>query len=89
VPYAGGGIGFVNVTERADFAERGENVDETHTSYHVLGGLELPLARWYGAGLEAGWRWVPDGLRGSGVAEEFDEPHLGHFFLMARFTIGR
>jgi opacity protein-like surface antigen len=89
IPYVGGGIGVVRITEEAGFANSGDDVNEQHTSYHVLGGVDFPLSRLFGAGVETGWRWVPDALAGSGVAEEFDETNLDHFFLMVRFTIGR
>jgi hypothetical protein len=89
VPYVGGGIGIVRLTERADFAASGDDVESSHTSYHVLGGADIAVTRLFGAGIEAGWRWVPDALAGTGVADAFDEPDLDHFFLMVRFTIGR
>jgi hypothetical protein len=89
VPFVGGGLGAVRVTEEGDHAEAAEDVAESHLAYHVLGGIELPLSGWLGAGVEAGWRWVPDGLAGSGVAQAFDEPDLHHFYVVARLTFGR
>jgi opacity protein-like surface antigen len=89
VPYVGGGVGVVRVTERADFAESGDDVEERHTSYHLLGGADIGLSRWVGAGVEAGWRWVPDALEGNGVAQAFGETDLDHFFIVVRVTIGR
>jgi hypothetical protein len=89
VPFIGGGIGIVRLTERADFAQSGDDVEETHRSYHLLGGIEFPFARWFGGSVEGGWRWVPDALTGSGIANEFGESSLNHFFTLARFTIGR
>jgi hypothetical protein len=85
----GGGAGFVRVTERADFAEAGDDLEERHASYHIVAGVDLPLGPWLGTGVEAGWRWVPDGLAGVGVAADFAETDLHHFFVVGRVTFGR
>lgn len=89
VPYVGGGVGIVLLSEEADFASSSDDVSESHTSYHALAGLEIPVSKWLGADVEAGLRWVPDGLAGNGVAEAFGETDLNHFFVMLRFRIGR
>jgi hypothetical protein len=89
VPYVGGGVGVVLVKEEADFAATSDDVSDSHSSYHALAGVEIPISKWFGADVEAGLRWVPDALAGSGVAEAFGEQDLNHFFLMVRFRIGR
>jgi opacity protein-like surface antigen len=89
VPYVGGGVGVVLYSESADFAESGDDVDESFTSYHVLGGIDFPLWKWLGAGVEGAYRWVPDALGDEGVAGEFDESDLGGFALRFRLTVGR
>jgi hypothetical protein len=89
IPYVGGGIGFVRLTEEGAFSTGTDNVSETHTSYHVKGGLDFSIQRWLAAGVTGGVRWVPDGLAGSGIAQEFGETALDHFFFAARVTIGR
>jgi hypothetical protein len=90
IPYVAGGVGVVRVTERGDFGESDDDVEVNKTTYHVRGGVEFPLAgRWLGGGVDAGWRWAPDVLVGSGVAQEFDETALDHFFVAFRVTIGR
>jgi hypothetical protein len=77
VPYAGGGVGIVQFEEHSDFAVTGEDVDERFTSYHVLGGLDVPVWGGLGVGVEAHYRWVPDGLGTGGVSREFNETNLG------------
>ena len=77
VPFAGGGFGFQQYEETGDFAESGEDVSESHGSYHVLGGVELPFGRHLGAAADVLYRWVPDGLGTSGVSAYYDENDLG------------
>jgi hypothetical protein len=89
VPYLGGGVGVLRVSERDDFAEADEVVEDTHVSYVVLGGVEFPFLRWLGGGVEAGWRAAPDALAESGLAKTFGESSLDQFFLTFRLTVGR
>lgn len=77
VPFAGGGFGFQQYEETADFSEPGDDVSESHGSYHVLGGIELPFGRHLGAAADVLYRWVPDGLGTSGVSKYYDETDLG------------
>jgi hypothetical protein len=77
VPFAGGGFGFQQYEETADFAESGEDVSESHGSYHVLGGVELPFGQRLGVVGDVLYRWVPDGLGSSGVSAYYDETDLG------------
>ena len=78
VPYGGGGIGVVRYQETSRvFAETGDDVDERFTSYHVLGGLDVPIWRRLGVGVDGHYRWVPDGLGSGGVSQEFNETNLG------------
>lgn len=88
IPYVGGGVGVVRLTEESDLA-----ADETerrrHTSYTLVGGVEFPIRGWLGGAAEAGWRRVPDALSGTPLAEEFRETSLDHFFFNLRFVFGR
>jgi len=91
VPYAGGGLGWHRHQETSAFAEDDENVDETHRGYHILGGVELRLARWLGVGGEAQWTTVSDALGQdpNGVSAAFDEADLGSTALRVKVIIGR
>ena len=52
-------------------------MDESFTSYHFLGGVEVPLWKFLGVGAEYHHRWVPDALGTGGVSAEFNETDLG------------
>jgi hypothetical protein len=77
VPYAGGGMGVVNYDETSDFASAGDDIKETFTSYHALGGIELPVGKGLGVNAEVIYRWVPDALGSGGVSQSFGETDLG------------
>ncbi len=77
VPYAGAGVGIQRYAETSEFAESRDDVHESHGSYHVIGGVELPFTTHVGAQVDAVYRWVPDAIGTSGVSDHFDESDLG------------
>ena len=77
VPFAGGGFGFQQYKETSEFAESAEDVSESHGSYHVLGGVELPFSRHLGLTADVLYRWVPDAIGTAGVSEYYEETDLG------------
>jgi hypothetical protein len=89
VPYVGGGVGFLSYKETSDFPGGSEDVSETLTSYHVLGGIDFPVAKWIGVGAEAAWRFVPNGLEDSPVGQEFGEKDLGGLTVRVLVVVGR
>jgi opacity protein-like surface antigen len=89
VSYVGGGIGTYRYRETSDFADPSENVDERHTGYHALGGVEYGVARWTFVAFEVRYASVPDALGPPGVSGEFDETNLGGFSLGLRVLVGR
>ncbi|MCU0255303.1 MAG: hypothetical protein MUF60_01035 [Vicinamibacterales bacterium] len=88
-PYVGGGIGIVRYRETSDFATGDENVDDGFTSYHVIGGVEVPVWRWLGAAAEVNYRWVGDAFGKAGLSQEFGEDDLGGLSLRFKVTVGR
>jgi opacity protein-like surface antigen len=90
VPYAGGGLGWHRYSETSDFAEDDENVDERFSGYHLLGGVEVRVARWMGAAGELQWATVPDALGQdpNGVAQAFDESDLGGITMRFKLVLG-
>jgi opacity protein-like surface antigen len=90
-PYAGGGIGWHRYSETSDFAGAGEDVSETSTGYHALGGVEFRRGRWFAVGGEAQWTMIPDALGSdiSSASEAFDETNLGGFGFRIRVVVGR
>jgi opacity protein-like surface antigen len=90
IPYLGGGIGWHRYTETSDFADAAEDVKETFTGYHVLGGAEYRMGRMFAIAGEAQWTTIPDALSGvSSAAEAFGESNLGGFGFHVRFVVGR
>ena len=90
IPYLGGGIGWHRYTETSDFADAAENVKETFTGYHVLGGAEYRVGRMFAIAGEAQWTTIPDALSGvSSAADAFGESNLGGFGFHVRFVVGR
>lgn len=77
VPFGGGGFGFQQYEETADFASASDDVSESHGSYHVIGGVELPFTRRIAASADVLYRWVPDALGSGGVSAFYDETDLG------------
>jgi opacity protein-like surface antigen len=86
-PYAGGGLGKQRYKETSSFAEPSENVTRSDTSYHVVGGAEVRIWRWIGAGGEVRYRAVRDALGGGGVSKEYGERDLGGTSLRLRIII--
>jgi hypothetical protein len=86
VPFAGGGFGVQQYEETSEFAESGDDVSDTHGSYHVLGGVELPFTRHLGVTADVLYRWVPDAIGQAGVSAVYDETDLGGTQVRFRFT---
>jgi len=63
-------------------------VKETFTSYHVLGGIDIPLGSWLAFG-PSELPLVPDALGEGGASKEFGETDLGGYTFRARFIVGR
>jgi hypothetical protein len=76
VPYGGLGVGSMRYEETSSFAQPGDDLDTRFTSYHALGGVDVHIWRWLGAGVEGVYRWVPDALGDSGVSAAFNETNL-------------
>ena len=86
VPFAGGGFGFQRYEETSELADASDDVSETHGSYHVLGGVELPVSRRLGVTADALYRWVPDAIGEAGVSAVHDETDLGGAQVRFRIT---
>jgi hypothetical protein len=86
-PYAGGGVGRQRYKETSDFAAASENVSQSDASYHVVGGTEVRLWRWIGAGAEVRYRAVRDAIGEGGVSKEFGESDLGGTSVLVRILV--
>lgn len=82
--FAGGGIGSLGYREADDDGV----LAERFTSYHVMGGVDVTVARHVLIGGEARYRWVPDSLGLGGVSEAFNETDLGGPSFRVRVGVG-
>ena len=91
IPFVGGGIGWHGYSEKSDFAQAGDDVDERFTGYHALGGMEFRMSRWFALTGEAQWTTISDALGSevSSVSESFGESNLGGLGFRVRFVLGR
>jgi opacity protein-like surface antigen len=91
VPYLGGGVGWFRYSETSEFADSSEDIAETFTGYHLLGGAEWRMGRLIGVAGEAEWSTVRDALGQnlSGVSEAFDETDLGGVTFRVKVVVGR
>jgi opacity protein-like surface antigen len=85
-PYVGGGIGVLKYEETSKFAQPGDNVDKTFTSYHVLAGADAPIVGGLGVNLDVLYRWVPHAIGTEGVSRVFGEKDLGGATIRLKFT---
>lgn len=88
VGYVGAGAGVYLFKESAELGSPGDEVDEQHVSYHILGGVEYPLRPWLWVGGEGQYTWVPDAIGAEGISAQFDEKDLGGFSLRVKLSVG-
>ena len=91
VPYVGGGIGRHRFEETSAHSTEGDDVRQTSTGYHMLGGVEIPVTSWLAAAPEAQWTSVPNALGKDlhGVSDVYDEHNLGGITLRVKVVVGR
>src|SRR5207249_4176225 len=87
--YGGGGAGRYSYQETSDFADPSENIDQSFTSYHALGGVEFATLSWLRVGVEVQFTSVPNGLGASGASAAFKEKNLGGVQLRVKLLAGR
>jgi opacity protein-like surface antigen len=91
VPYLGGGAGWLKYQESSPHSVAGDAIKISHVTYHALAGLEVPMARWLAAAVEAQYTSAPNALGNSptSVAAAFNEHNLGGFTTRVKVIIGR
>lgn len=91
IPFVGAGVGWHRYSEKSEFAQSGDDVDERFTGYHVLGGVEFRMSSWFGVTGEAQWTTISDalGTEVSSASEAFGESNLGGLGFRVRFVVGR
>ena len=88
ITYAGAGAGAVRFKESSPFAEAGDDVNTTKPSYHVLAGIEVPIARSLAVAFDGRYRYIPGLLGDDGVSALLDENVLGGFQVSAALRFG-
>jgi hypothetical protein len=86
--YVAAGAGVASYSEESPFAEAGEDIDTQSVSYHVLGGVEVPIVRWLAAAFDLRYRFVPDVLGEDGVSGALGEDVLGGVQASAGLRVG-
>jgi hypothetical protein len=87
--YFGGGAGVYRYREESPSPSGDETIDENHVGYHLLFGVEFPLAPWVSLAGEAQWAGVPNSIGEAGVSEIFGEDDLGGTSFRMKVIIGR
>lgn len=75
--YGGGSLVRMRYRQTSDFAETGEDVDETFNGFSAYGGADVTIARWLMIGAEGQYRTVPNGLGQDGISAELGDTDLG------------
>jgi opacity protein-like surface antigen len=89
MPYVAGGLGSLTYNEESASADASDNSKGTFLSYHVAGGVEVPLVKkWFSVAGEVQYRGVPGALGSAGVSKEFGETDLGGVSACVKFLIG-
>jgi opacity protein-like surface antigen len=88
IPYFGAGAGRASYREESPFAEEGDDLDASTTTYHVAFGADFPLSRWLALAADFRYRFAPDVLGEGGVSSAFDEDDLGGFRMGVGVRVG-
>ena len=86
--YVGAGAGIARYQESSPFAEPGDDLDTNEPSYHVLAGVEVPIARWLAVAVDGRYRYVPGILGDEGASGALDENTLGGFQAFVGLRLG-
>ena len=89
VPYAGAGIGWYGYRETADFAAAGDDVDERHMGFVMMGGAEFRVTKWIGITGDAQYTSVSGILGQGGLSKDAGENDLGGVAARLRVIVGR
>ncbi|HWI16309.1 MAG TPA: hypothetical protein VNT81_01090 [Vicinamibacterales bacterium] len=88
-PYVAAGLTSMRYRETSSFADASEDVEESFSGYHVIGGAQYRITRWMGLAGEASWTTVPDAIGEGGASAAFNETDLGGTTFRLKITIGR
>jgi hypothetical protein len=86
--YVGGGVGRVKYVETSPFAQPGDDLETSTTSYHILVGAEVKVLKWLSVSGDMRYRWVPDLLGDGGASAAFGEKDFGGFHAGVGLRVG-
>jgi len=89
MPYAGAGFSSYAYKETSTFDAPAEDADDRFSGYHLLGGAEVKVFKWFGVAGEVAWTTIPDALGTAGVSKEFGETELGGTSFRLKLTVGQ
>lgn len=89
VSYGAGGVSFLKYQETSDFADAGENVDESYRGLVLFGGVEYSATRWVHVRGEVRYRRFKDAIGAGGASLAFEEDDLGSFGVAIKIAVGR
>ena len=87
-PYGGVGLSRISYTERANFAQDGDDVERSGVGSLVLIGVDLRVTRLLRVGVEVRYRHVNGPIGDAGVSALFDERSIGGVAASFRLSIG-
>jgi opacity protein-like surface antigen len=88
IPYAGGGFGSYGYKETSPSSAAGEDVDERHAGYLLVGGAEFRVARWVGVAADVQYTHIPGILGTSGLSKDAGESDLGGTAVRVKVLVG-
>lgn len=88
VTYVGAGMGWHTLEEDSPSVPGTDIMNSRHVGYHILGGAELPIMRWFGLAGELQWSSVPKALGDTGVSAVYEEKDLGGTTFRVKLMVG-
>jgi hypothetical protein len=88
IPYAGGGFGSYGYKETSPSSAAGDDVDERHAGYLLVGGAEFRVARWVGVAADVQYTHIPGILGTSGLSKDAGESDLGGTAVRVKVLVG-
>jgi opacity protein-like surface antigen len=89
VPYGGGGISFVRLTQTTDFDLPDEKYSKVSRGWNAIGGVEFRVARSISMAGELRYEHFSDALGSGGVSQVFNERNLGGMRTQFKVIVGR
>jgi hypothetical protein len=88
-PYVAAGFGLLTYSEDSASSESSDASKGTFFSYHVAGGIDVPLVKkWFSVAGEVQYRGVPGAIGSGGISKLFGETNLGGLSACVKFLIG-